>query len=389
MEHSRTDAGCEVVGVCGLDVSDKESIYWILDLNGKRMDTGSIPTTPEGVRKEFALMRRCRIVLEAGTHSFWMSRLLQEFGHEVVVAHPAKVALIAKSDTKDDRNDARLLAELGLFRVQLLFPVEHRQEDQQLDRELLKARDLLVGIRTKAICHLRGVVKTFGERLPRTDAAHFVSKALPALSADSPLKSRFQPLVEALQAVDAAIKRYDSLIDQAVEERYPETAALTQVPQVGNLTALAFILAIGDPFRYKNCRQVGAKLGLVPKRRDSGDRKPQLGITKAGDGFARRLMIQTAQRLLQARAPDTDLRRWGWKRAGIHVQEHNGKPRPVGGNKNAKKIALAAVARKLSVVLARLWKTGEVYIPVHQIGAPSSAPQRLSEASTASSHASL
>ena len=120
---------------------------------------------------------------------------------------------------------------------------------------------------------------------------------------------------------------------------------------VGVLTALAYVLTLEEPTRFQNSRAVGAYLGLRPRRHDSGARKPQLRITKAGDSHVRRLLVGAAQYNLGPHGPDSSLRRWG-----LALSER--------GGKNAKKRAVVAVARKLAVLLHRLWVTGEVYEPL-------------------------
>jgi len=135
------------------------------------------------------------------------------------------------------------------------------------------------------------------------------------------------------------------------EERYPRTRLLRQVPGVGPVTALAFVLALADPSRFRSSRSVGAYLGLRPRRSDSGESMPELRITKAGNGAVRRLLVQCAQYILGPFGPESDLRGWGLKLAGR-------------GGKRAKRVAVVAVARKLSVLLHRLWVSGENYDPL-------------------------
>jgi transposase len=135
------------------------------------------------------------------------------------------------------------------------------------------------------------------------------------------------------------------------EERYPETELLRQVPGVGPITATTYLLTLEDPARFPRSRAVGSYLGLRPRQKDSGSLRPQLRITKAGDEAVRRLLVGAAQYILGPFGPDSDLRRWGLKLAEQ-------------GGKAAKKRAVVAVARKLSVLLLRLWVTGEVYEPL-------------------------
>ena len=126
---------------------------------------------------------------------------------------------------------------------------------------------------------------------------------------------------------------------------------LRQVPGVGALTALTYVLTLEDPARFADPRAVGSYLGLRPRQADSGDLSPQLHVTKAGDEMLRRLLVGAAHYILGPFGPDTDLRRWG---LGLAAR----------GGKRGKRLAVVAVARKLSVLLLRLWATGEAYEPL-------------------------
>jgi transposase len=158
-------------------------------------------------------------------------------------------------------------------------------------------------------------------------------------------------LVEQIHQLTQHIRELDRQIEQLCETRYPETALLRQISGVGALTALAYVLTLEDPKRFRRSRQVGAYLGLRPKRRQSGKGDPLLRITKAGDPFVRRLLVQSAHYILGPFGPDTDLRRFGERLIAR-------------GGRAARKKALVAVARKLAVLLHRLWVTGEAYEPL-------------------------
>jgi len=142
--------------------------------------------------------------------------------------------------------------------------------------------------------------------------------------------------------------------DQQVEEMVAEhgvAARLDGVAGVGPVTAMTFVLTIEDAARYKRSRDVGAGMGLIPRSDQSGDSDPQLGISKQGNELMRRLLVQCAQRLLGPQGLDCAIRRWGLKLAGE------------GKNKKLKKRAVVAVARKLAVVMHRVWVTGEQFVP--------------------------
>jgi len=161
------------------------------------------------------------------------------------------------------------------------------------------------------------------------------------------------PLVIQVETLTESIATYDKKIEDLGSTKYDQTKLLRQVKGVGPITALAYVLTLEDPERFRKSRDVGPYLGLIPKQEDSGDSQPQLGISKAGDRMLRRLLVGSAHYVLGPFGPDTDLRRYG-----LRLCER--------GGKNAKKRAVVAVARKLAVPLHRLWRSGEVYEPLRQ-----------------------
>ena len=241
----------------GVDLGDRTSHYCVLNEAGEVIVAGTLATTPKGIEEVFSRIPRCRIALETGTHSPWVSRQLTQLGHEVIVAHARNVRLIWESSRKDDRLDARTLARLARIDPWLLGPVRHRSAQAQIHLTVIRARAALVSARTALVNAARG-------------------------------------------------------------------------------------------FRS---RDVGCFLGLRPGRRNSGRSEPQLHISKEGDRYLRTLLVQGAHYILGPFGEDSDLRRWGLKLAER-------------GGKNAKKRAVVAVARKLAVLLHKLWVSGEVYEPL-------------------------
>jgi transposase len=266
----------------------------------------------------------------------------------VTVANPRRVKLISESNNKTDRHDAELLARLGRTDITLLAPVEHRTPQAQVDLAAAKARDVLVATRTKLVNHVRGTVKSFGERLPMCTTESFARQTRALIPSE--LKAALEPIYLTLDCLTQQIKERDKLIER-VAKRYPDVEVVSQVSGVGTLTALVFLLTIEDKNRFAKSRMVGAFLGLRPRKSKSGDSDPQLRITKTGDPFARRLLVNGANYILGPFGKDSDLRRWGLELAKR-------------GGKNAKKRATVAVARKLGVLMHRLWVTGEVYEPL-------------------------
>jgi transposase len=335
----------------GLDLGDKYSHYYRVDREGELVEEGRLATRLGALEEKFKLLEPTRVVMEAGTHSPWVSRLAKSWGHEVLVANARKVALISKNRKKRDKIDAQILARLGRSEPELLYPVEHRGVEAQRGLVLMKTREALVKARTELINHLRGAVKSLGGRLARCSSDSFHRRMESSLPGE--LKSLGGSLLELIGAMTAQIQLYDGVVERFCEEIYPETELLRQVTGVGPLTSLAYVLVIEDPARFGKGRSVGSYLGLCPAQDESGDQQPQLRISKEGDRMLRRLLVGSAHYILGPFGPDCDLRRWGMKLLAR-------------GGKNAKKRAVVAVARKLAVLLHVLWRNGEVYEPLRQ-----------------------
>ena len=266
--------------------------------------------------------------------------------------------MIADSIRKSDQVDAHMLARLARVDPQLLSPIVHRKQESYPDIIQLKARDLLVKNRTRLMNAVRGVLKSAGLRLSPCGTSCFPSKA--AMCVPDELKLSLMPLLETISHLNKQIYSLDKAIESTAQNRYPETNRLRQVSGVGPITALQYVLTIGDPGRFTHSRDVPAYLGLTPRRHQSGSIEQQLRISKAGNKQLRSLLVQCAQYLLGRFGPDSDLKRWGTR-----MFER--------GGKNSKKRAIVAVARKLAVLLHRLWVTGETYHPLYNVGAASLA----------------
>jgi transposase len=336
----------------GLDLGDRYSYLCLLDtLSGEVVEEGRLRTTPEDFRRRFASERPpMRIAIEAGTHSPWVSRVLEECGHEVLVANARKLRLIYANKRKTDEVDAENLARLARVDPKLLYPLKHRGEGSQAHLAIIRSREALVGSRTQLVNHVRGTVKSFGARLPKCPARSFHKKA--AAHIPEELLPALGPVLEQIGSLTERIRDYERQLETISKENYPEAELLRQVEGVGALTALCFVLTLEDPYRFERSRSVGAYLGLVPARDRSGESDPQRRISKEGDEMLRKLLVGSAHYILGPFGKDSDLRRHGEKIASR-------------GAKNAKKRAVVAVARKLSVLLHRLWITAEVYEPLY------------------------
>lgn len=330
----------------GCDLGDKQSELFILLPNGQVERPKPVKTTRVAMRSFFT-RPPAHVIIEVGTHSRWVSNLLKELGHEVTVANPRRVQLISQNDSKGDRTDAELLARLGRADKKLLAPIEHRGNQAHADLAVAKARDALVRCRTKLVNQARGIVKSFGERLPKCSTDCFHRKSRPFVP--DALKPALGPIFRVLGDLQVEIREHDRTLTR-IAKRYPDVELLSQPGGVGLLTALVYLLTLEDKGRFKKSRSVGAFIGLRPKKDQSGEGDKQLRITKAGDPFLRRLLVGSANFILGPFGPDSDLRRWG-----LELSKR--------GGKNAKKRAKVAVARKLAVLMHRLWVTGEVYEP--------------------------
>jgi transposase len=333
----------------GLDLGDETCAYCVLDEEGAVISRGTVGTRIRELRGLFGKMAGSRIALEVGTHSPWISRELTEMGHEVIVANARKVRLITHATRKNDRIDAEQLARLARVDPALLSPIRHRGEEAQADLAVIRARAAVVEIRTEAVNTVRGLVKPMGARLKKCDADVMGEDMAEGMTAE--VKAVIGPLLKAIEQLTKTILEYDRQIE-TIATRYPERELLTQVSGVGTLVSLTFMLTLEDAQRFRTSREVGAFVGLAPKQRDSGERESQLGISKEGDALTRRMLVQAAHCVMRKGAPDCDLREWG-------------RARQARGGKNSKKRAVVAVARKLAVLLHRLWVTGEVYDPLY------------------------
>jgi transposase len=289
-------------------------------------------------------MAACRVTLEAGTQSPWVARLLGSVGHEVLIANPRKLRAIYESDSKSDRLDAQMLARLARIDPRLLAPIHPRSSVCQHHLSLIRSRARLIECRTKLVNHIRGVCKSHGYRLKKCTAKSLHRQARDQIPEE--LDPALAPILEALATLEASIQNLDCEIKQVFEQEHAAAVNLLTIPGVGVLTALAFVLTLENGERFRKSRDVGSYLGLRPRRDQSGQSDRQLPITKAGDVYLRTLLVNCAHYIMGPFGPDTALRRWGTR-----LVER--------GGKNAKKRAIVAVARKLSVLMHHLWVSGE------------------------------
>ena len=334
----------------GMDLGDRYNVVVVLDADGEQILCDKVVNTKVALKRFFQPYEGATVAIEAGTHSPWISRLLEEIGCQVYVGNPHKLRVIWDSTDKSDARDARMLAMIARLEPKLLWPIRHRDVSVHNDLEVIKARDMLVQSRTKLINHVRSAVKGCGERLPTCSAECFANRVVDLLP--EALRTALMPLLETIAQMTDRIRALDKWINTLAAERYPQTRWLQQVPGVGPVTALTYILTIEDPGRFAKSRMAGPYLGLTPRRDQSGVIDKQLRITKAGNVYLRKLLVGCAHYIIGPFGPDSDLRRHGLAIAAR-------------GGKNARKRAAVAVARKLAVLLHRLWVSEQVYVPLH------------------------
>jgi transposase len=247
----------------GLDLGDRWSHYCLLNEDGDLVEEGRIATSEAGIRKQFEGEPRQRVAMECGTHSPWISRLLQHLGHQVIVANARKLRAISQNESKNDKADAEMLARLALSDPRLLSPLQHRSVERQRDLNLIRSRDVLVRARTMLVNAVRGLVKSAGGRLPACSAQGFEIRA--ASSIPPSLATAAHPLIQQIAAITASIHEMDRGIEQ-LAERYAEIKLLRTVPGIGPLIAAAYVLTLDRPDAIQHSRQAGAFLGLRPRQ---------------------------------------------------------------------------------------------------------------------------
>lgn len=339
----------------GIDLGDKKHAVCVLDTrSGETLEEVEVENSREELLQFSARWPKAAFVMEAGTHSPWISRLLKSAGkgHETLVANPRKTRLIWKNDRKCDRQDAHMLAKIGRFDPELLHPIEHQSEQAQFDMVVIKSRDALVRTRTSLVNTVRGLLKSFGHRVPSSvGAAAFARKARIQMEQELPsFAAELSPLLEVLDSIQKQIRGLDLELKKRIAEHHPKAARLQRIPGVGPVTALCFELVMDEPGRFGRIRDAGAYLGLVPKRDQSGELDKQLSITRAGNAMLRRLLMACARWINGAFGRDCDLRRHGQKLKAR-------------GGRGASGKAAVGIARKLAVTMSAMLRDDSEYRP--------------------------
>ena len=345
---------CPAGSTVGMDIGDRWTHVAVIGLEGELLCEERIGSKGPEVRRCLSQLPAGVVAMEVGTHSRWMAKVARECGHKVLVANPRQLRLIYGGDNKHDRLDAQKLARLARVDWRLMKPIEHRPAEEQADLARIGVRESLVEMRSAAVNLIRGMVKAAGARVKSCSTESFVEKAADQIPEE--LRNALAPMLEQIEELNERIAECDEMIEHVARTKYPEVELMMQISGVGWLTALTFRLTISDPHRFERSRDVGCYLGLRPKRSQSGEQDPQLGITKAGNERMRRLLVNCAHYIIGPFGADSDLRRWGLK---LCEQSRA---------RGAKQRAVVAVARKLAVLMHRLWVSGEAYEPLRANG---------------------
>lgn len=337
------------VHTLGLDLGDKRHALCVLDASGEITAESKVTNSRRALERLAKKYPGARVAMEVGSHSPWISRHLAGLGLEVIVANPRKLRAIYQNERKSDELDARMLAKMARVDPSLLYPVEHVSERCQRDLLQIKLRDNLVRQRVDVISAVRFTLKSLGVHLPSPNTNYFAKRARGLLGErDAGLLAMVEPSLRVIDTMTRQIKELDRRILEMCEQSYPESARLMAIRGVGPITALAFMLTVGDVHRFARPRDVGAYFGLVPRRDQSGDTDKALPVSKCGNAYMRRLLVGAAQYIIGPFGGECDLRS-----RGLKMVER--------GGRGAKKKAVVATARKLAVVMMTVWRDGSEY----------------------------
>lgn len=331
---------------CGIDLGVKKSVVCVLECGGQLDDVYELPTTSESIKRVFSRYCKLTCVIEAAPLAEWFSREVEALGHKVMIVCPrqAKAKLSGHSKKKTDRRDARGLAEL--CRTGWFEEVHRKSQEARALRSFMTARKQLVESGTAIASSVRGILRAHGIKIDvGSDEESFGEKARAAIKA----------LPDTLQyALKALINSYEELHERQrtlykmlhkLAKTNQVTSRLMTVPGVGAATASAFVATIDDPDRFTSGEHVASYLGLTPSVYQSGETEYRGRITKTGDKLLRWLLVEAAHILLTRAAMPCELKNWGLK---LQAAKGTGKAR-------------VAVARKLCVLLWKLWKNKTVF----------------------------
>jgi transposase len=325
-----------------IDLHMRYSQIRIIDGDGRVVRDQRVVTTRERLTTAFAGVGAMRILLETGTESEWVAHALEQAGHEVIVADPNYAPMYGETTRriKTDRRDVAALAEAnrrGWYR-----PTHRVSAPQRATRQLLRARRQLVQMRSGAAALIRSLVKQEGYRLPSCGAER-VPTRLAQLALPPGLAAAVTPLARTIAATTVEIAGVDREL-RARAATDPVVQRLQTVPGVGLIVALTFRTRLDTIDRFTRAGQVSAALGLVPREDSSADRRHRGHITKAGPREVRSLLVQAAWACWRSKQ-SASLRAWAEQLAA----------------RRGRRIAVVALARRLSRILYALWRDGATF----------------------------
>lgn len=329
--------------IIGLDLHKRESQLCIKSVDGAIAER-RIVTSRERFTAVLGQRPPARILLEATTESEWVARHLESLGHEVIVADPNFAPMYAHRSrrSKTDKRDARALmqaCDTGVYR-----PAHRLSEARRHVRAELAVRDALVRTRTRCVSLAKALARRDGLRVP-SSTSRCVAERIAALPLGPELTRELAPLVQVLGVVNEQIRVLDQHLE-ALTRADPAVARLTTAPQVGCVTASAFVATVDDVGRFRTAHDLEAYLGLVPSERSSAEKRRLGRITKAGNSRVRWLLVEAGWGILRSRSPEVAaLRAWGLRIAA----------------RRGKRIACVALARRLAGVLFAMWRDGAPY----------------------------
>lgn len=329
----------------GIDLASRTSAFCIVDEKGERLREGLMETTAEAFATELGSVERLRIVVEASPLAEWACRTLEGVGHEVTIIDPRKAKAVIKTKKKTDRMDARKLAQMA--RTGWYCAVHAKSERARQWRTQLQAREGLKETRRATENRIRGLLRAHGIRLGRVSEGEFgeaVKRRLTELPRS--LRSTFVGLLRMRQVVLKELKQATRRLHREAKQT-PLVRRLMTVDGVGPMVALSFVATLDTPRRFRRSDQVPAYVGLVPSVQQSGDIDYRGRITKEGDVLLRTMLVEAAHVLLTRCRRRSVLKSWGLK---LRKKKGLGK-------------AKVAVARKLAMLLHRLWLREETFVP--------------------------
>jgi transposase len=324
-----------------IDLHTKHSQIRIVKETGEEVLADRVATRPEALREIFGARAPMRVLLETGTESEWVAQLLEQCGHEVVVADPNYAPMYGERTrrVKTDKRDVAALAEAnrrGLYR-----PAHRTSAAQRAVRRQLQTRDALIQIRTRMINVIRTQVRSTGERLP-SGSAETVARRVRGLSLSAEVAAAIAPLLTVLDQVAPVITAADEALT-ATAAADPIVQRLRTAPGVGPVTGLHYRATLDRVERFRDAGAVTAYFGVIPREQSSGERRQRGGITKAGPSRARAALVQASWAIWRAKSgPAKPLSDWAHQLAA----------------RRGKKVAVVALARRLARILFAMWRDG-------------------------------